>query len=167
MAWTGGVNPLRQAAADYLEVRRALGFKLRGHDRLLDEFIDHLERTGAATIAVNDAVRWATARAGVSPVRWGQRLSVVRGFALHLRCADPTVEVPPNDLLGHRRSPSTPYLFSDADIGDLIDAAGKLRPALRAATHQALFGLLAVSGMRIGEAIGLDRTGVDLDAGVV
>lgn len=161
------MNELRQAAAEYLAVRRALGFKLRGHDRLLDDFLDHLERSGATTITVGAAVAWATAAAGVSPVRWSQRLSAVRGFARHLRCVDRSVEVPPQNLLACRRHRPTPYLYSDNDIVRLVETAAALRPVLRGATHAAFFGLLAVTGMRVGEAIRLDRADVDLGGGVV
>ncbi len=161
------MSGLRQAAADYLAVRRALGFKLRGHDRLLADFLDELERSGATTVTVSAAVAWATAPADVSAVRWSQRLSVVRGFARHLQCLDPATEVPPADTLACRRHRQTAYLYSEDDIARLVQAASALRPALRGATHHAFFGLLAVTGMRIGEAIGLDRGDVDLDAGVV
>jgi integrase len=158
---------LREAAAEYLSVRRALGFKLRGHDRLLSEFLDHLEASGAATVTTAAAVAWATAPAEVSAVRWSQRLSVVRGFARHLQCLDPATEVPPDDVLACRRPRQTAFLYSDDDIARLVNAAAALRPALRGATHKAFFGLLAVTGMRIGEAIGLDRDDVDLDAAVI
>ena len=158
---------LREAAVEYLAVRRALGFKLRGHDRLLSEFLDHLEASGATTVTTAAAVAWATAPAEVSAVRWSQRLSVVRGFARHVQCLDPATEVPPDDVLACRRARQTVFLYSDDDIARLIGAAATLRPALRGATHEAFFGLLAVTGMRIGEAIGLDRDDVDLDAAVI
>lgn len=161
------MSRLQQAAADYLAVRRALGFKLRGHDRLLADFVDHLEGSGATTVTVHAAVAWATAPAEVSAVRWSQRLSVVRGFARHLQCLDPRTEVPPDDVLACRRHRPTAYLYSEDDIARLVQAAASLRPPLRGATHEAFFGLVAVTAMRIGEAIGLDRGDVDLDAGVV
>jgi integrase/recombinase XerD len=158
---------ISQAATDYLAVRRALGFKLRGHDRLLADFLDYLQRSGETTITVGAAVGWATAPTNVSPVRWAQRLSVVRGFARHLHCIDPATEVPPADVVACRRPRQTVHLFSQVDITRLVQAAATLRPALRAATHEAFFGLLAVTGMRIGEAIALDVDDVDLDAGVI
>jgi integrase/recombinase XerD len=158
---------IREAAAEYLAVRRAIGFKLRGHDRLLSEFLDHLEASGATTVTTAAAVAWATAPAKVSAVRWSQRLSAVRGFARHLQCLDPATEVPPDDVLGCRRHRQTAFLYSDNDIARLLNAAAALRPALRGATHQAFFGLLAVTGMRIGEAIGLDRDDIDLDRGLI
>lgn len=157
----------RQAAADYLALRRALGFKLRGHDRLLAEYLDHLDDSTATTITSAAALTWATAHPDASPTQWAHRLSVVRGFARHLQCSDPTVEVPPADLLSRRRYHPAAYLYSEADVSGLLKAAATLRPALRGATYPTLLGLLAVTGMRIGEAIGLDRENVDLHAGVV
>lgn len=159
---------LRQAAMEYLRVRRALGFKLRGHDRLIEEFIDYLHQAGASVPTTASAVSWATLPADrVQPVRCAQRLCAVRGFARHLHALDPSVEVPPADLLSCRRQRSDPYLYSTEDIAALIAAAGLLRPASRAATYRGLFALLAVTGMRVGEAIRLDRDDVDLDAGVL
>ena len=161
------MNRLRRDAADYLMIRRALGFKLRGHDRLLEDFLAHLEQTGKETITTEAALAWATAPAEVSAIRWAQRLCAVRGFARHLHGLDPAVEVPPVDLLAGRRERPTPYLYTQHDIARLVEAATSLRPTLRAATHQAFFGLLAATGMRVGEAIHLDRADVDLDAGVL
>lgn len=157
----------RQSAVDYLSVRRALGFKLRGHDRLLADFLDHLERSGATAFTSQAALAWATGLPDASPTQWAHRLSVVRGFARHLQCLDQSVEVPPSDLLVRRHYRPAAHLYSDADITGLLEVAATLRPALRGATYQTLFGLLSVTGMRIGEAIGLDRDNVDLRAGVV
>ncbi len=159
------MNGLRQQAEEYLAVRRSLGFKLRGQDRLLADFCDYLDQTGTATVTAEAALGWATRRADVSPVRWSQRLCAVRGFARHLHALDPRVDVPSVDLLPCRRRRPVPYLYSQADIDRLVEAAATLRPAPRGATYEALFGLLAVTGMRIGEAIRLDRVDVDLRAG--
>ena len=157
----------QQAALDYLAVRRALGFKLHGHDRLLVDFLDHLHDSGATTITCAAALAWATGRTNASPTPWAHRLSVLRGFAGHLHCLDPAVEVPPADLLSRPRYHPAAHLYSEADITRLLEAASTLRPALRGATYQPLLGLLSVTGMRIGEAIGLDRENVDLKAGVL
>ncbi|MDQ5841115.1 MAG: tyrosine-type recombinase/integrase [Chloroflexota bacterium] len=162
---------LRRAARDYLSIRRALGFKLRGHDRLLEDFIGFLDRCASPTIVVTSelAVVWATRAGTVGPVRAMQRLCVVRGFTRHLAAMDPSapVQVPPTDLLTCSRRRPTPYLFSDNDIHALLTAAAKLQPPFRAATHHTLFALLVVSGLRIGEAIALDRGDVDLTGGQV
>jgi integrase/recombinase XerD len=103
----------------------------------------------------------------VQPFRWRQRLTVIRGFAGYLAGFDPATEVPPCGLLRYRRQPTTPYLFSEHDIDRLLIAAGTLRHPLMAATHQTLFGLLAVTGMRVGETLRLDRHDVDLDTGTI
>ena len=158
---------LRQGVTDYVTLRRALGFKLRGHDRLLTDFVDFLNQTGTATVTTQLALTWATTPANVQPVRWKQRLSVVRGFSRYLHTLDPSIEVPAPDLLMHRHRRPTPYLYSEAEIADLLVAAGTISPPLRALTYQTLFGLLAATGMRLGEAIRLDRADLDLEAGLL
>jgi integrase/recombinase XerD len=160
------MSELRRTATDYLAIRRALGFKLREHDRLLEEFLTYLDASGATTITVTDVVAWATLP-GVSPAVSSKRFSVVRAFARHMRCLDPATEIPPADLVARPPQRRRGYLYSQADIDRLIAAARGMRPALRAATYQTYFGLLAATGMRKGEAIGLDRGDVDLHAGVI
>ncbi len=159
------MSPLHQKVADYLAVRRALGYKLVDHGRLLPDFVDYLEASGASTVTVEAALAWATRPQSAQPYRWKQRLSVVRGFARYLQALDPATQVPPSDLLAYRRRRPTPYLFSEDEVTGLLAAAGALDHPLRAATHRTLFGLLAATGMRIGEALCLDRADVDLDAG--
>lgn len=161
------VNELRQRVDDYLGLRRGLGFKLRGHDRLLSDFVDYIIDAKTPAVTAQMALAWATKPTNVQPVRWKQRLSAVRGFACYLHALDPSVEVPATDLLAHRHHRPTPYLYSDTEIVDLLAAAGTLHPPLRAATYQTLFGLLAVTGMRVGEAIRLDRVDVDLEVGLI
>ncbi len=100
-------------------------------------------------------------------MRYAQRLCVVRGFASHLHALDIAVQVPPLDLLSYRRQRRMPYLYSQTDIQALITATDLLRPPLRAATYRGVFGLLAVTGMRIGEVIALDEHDVDLPSGVL
>jgi len=156
---------LRANVEEYLRIRRALGFQLDDHGRLLSAFIDHLERIGASTPTVDAALQWATAPQGVQPCRWKQRLSVVRGFARYLHGLDPAVPVPPSDLLVYRRRRPTPYVMSDTDITRLLSAAAQRPRPLTAATYHTLVGLMAVTGMRVGEAVGLDVDDVDLDSG--
>ena len=160
------MSPLRQALAGYLAVRRSLGYKLARPEKLLAQFITYLEDADAATVTTELALTWATLPAGNA--NWhAQRLSVVRGFAAYLHTVDPAAQVPPAGLIPSRRLRATPYLYSDADIMALIAAAASLRFPLRVATYQTLIGLLAVTGMRVGEAIRLDRADLDLAAGVV
>jgi integrase/recombinase XerD len=161
------MSDLHTVAVEYLAIRRALGFKLRGYDRLLENFIGFLTDAGASTITTAAALAWATRPAQAQPVRYAQRLCVIRGFASYAHAIDATVQVPPLDLLSYRRWQRTPFLYSQVDIDALIAAAGRLRRPLRAATYRSVFGLLAVTGMRVGEAIALDDADVDLPGGVL
>lgn len=152
---------LRAALADYLVLRRALGFKLARDELLLEQFITFCEQAGADRITAQVAIAWVTAPTTASASWLGTRLSVVRGFASWLQASDPSTEVPPTGWLPPRGRP-TPYLYSEADIAALMAAARGARWPLSAATYETLIGLLAVSGLRIGEAIRLDRADVSL-----
>jgi integrase/recombinase XerD len=152
---------------DYLRLRRALGFKLKPEGRLLPQLVAYLDAAGASTVTSELAIAWARLPVGVQPIQWAHRLSAARAFAAYLKTIDPATEVPPPDVFGARQRRRAPYLWSPDDVWRLLEATRTLRPPLRAATHEALFGLLAVSGMRVGETISLDRDDVDLDDGVL
>jgi integrase/recombinase XerD len=156
------MSDLRHAVTDYVAIRRALGFQLRGYDCLLADLVDHLQRAEASTLTVQLAVAWASKPAGAQPVRWKTRLSIARGFARYLQTIDPAAQIPPSNMLAYRRARPTPYLYSAAELDALLEATNALRPPLRVATYRTLLGLLAVTGMRVGEAIALDRDDVDL-----
>lgn len=160
------MSPLRQALADYLAARRALGYKLLDAEKLLAQFIAYLEERGAQTITTEHALAWATLPGGAG--NWHYlRLSVVRCFARYLQALDPATEVLPADLLPWRRPETIPYLYSTAQIAALMTATASLRKPHRAATFRTLIGLLAVTGMRIGEAIRLDLGDVDFEVGLL
>ncbi len=161
------MSALRRDLDDYLMIRRALGFKLERAGLLLADFVAHLEANEADTITTDAALAWATLPPTGASTWWAQRLSVVRAFARHLHAIDPTHEVPPPGLLPGRSRRATPYLYSDRDIAALMAAARGWRSPLRAATFETLVGLLAVTGLRIGEALRLDRDDVDLVDGVL
>ena len=156
---------LRQALQDYLEVRRALGYKLKEAERLLSQFVGHLESLEHTSITTEAAHVWATSPPGSSPRRWANRLAPIRMFATCLKTIDPATEIPP-PLLDHNVR-ATPYLYSDADIAALLKAVEKFSSPLRVATYRTLIGLLVVTGMRVGEAIAADRDDLDLEAGVL
>jgi integrase len=158
---------LRRALADYLTLRRSLGFKLRRAGMLLPGFITHLERAGSSFITASIAVDWATQPQDVHPAWWTNRLVIVRGFAKYLQTLDPRHQVPALTLLPHRRTRTAPYIYEPAEITALLDATAMLRNELRATTYRAFLGLLAVSGLRTGEAIALDDDDVDLRRGVL
>ena len=161
------MSPLDEALADYLQIRRRLGYAMPQDGRLLEGFVAFLEQAGAERITTELALTWARSPAGAHPHYWRQRLTVVRGFARHLATLDPASEIPSADLLPGNRPRLTPHIYTDAEIVALMTAAGELRPRLRAARHQTLIGLLAVTGMRPGEALALDRHDIDLKDGVV
>ncbi|HUP68357.1 MAG TPA: tyrosine-type recombinase/integrase [Acidimicrobiales bacterium] len=152
---------------DYLRLRRALGYKLERHGMLLPKLVAYLEAAGATTVTSELAIEWARLPERARPNHWAARLAVARGFARYLKAIDPATEVPPPGVFPARRHRPTPYLWSQEEICGLLEGARVLAFPLRAATHEALFGLLATTGMRLGEAIGLERDDVDLGAGVI
>lgn len=160
------MSALAGAVADYLAVRRSLGYKLARPEKLLGQFAGYLEQAGAVTVTAEHALAWAVLPGG-DPSWHAYRLAVTRGFAAWLRTIDLAAEIPPAGLIPSRKHRATPYLYTGSEITALMTAAESLRFPLRTATYQALIGLLAVTGMRVGEAISLDRGNADLDNGIL
>jgi integrase/recombinase XerD len=163
------MNKLLNGVEEYLAVRRALGFKLHEEGRLLNGFVDFLEKEGSTVITPDLALQWAMRPTRCQPVRWSKRLSVVRQFAQYRSAEDPRTEVPPLGLLPHSYHRPAPYMYSDEEIARLIGAA-KLLPSplgLRGETYRTFFGLIVVTGMRHSEARQLDRDDVDLTDGIL
>lgn len=160
-------SDLRAAVADYLSLRRSLGFGLQRDAKLLAQFISYLEQRGTTVVTVAEALAWATLPVGASAGWWGFRLSVVRSFASYLHTLDPTVEIPPPGLLPGRGRRAVPYLYSDADIAALFTQAQQLATPLRRLTIQTVIGLLAVTGLRMGELLAVDDDDVEADVGLL
>jgi len=152
-------NSLEAALTDYLAVRRSLGFKLTRDGLLLQQFVAFCEQAGASRVSSELALAWVTTPAKASPSWLAMRLSVVRGFARWLQAFDLSTEVPPLGCLPPVRR-TNPYLYSGSEVVALMAVARRVRWPLSAATYETLIGLLAVTGMRIGEAIRLDRADV-------
>ena len=163
------MSTLKQAVQDYLLLRRGLGFKLKKHSRLLEEFVAFLEREGASSITCRLALQWATEPSHLQQAEWAARLSVVRGFARYWSATDAMTEIPPEGLLPYRPSRAKPYLYSDEEIRRLLEAAKNMRAthSLQPWTYYCLFGLLAVTGLRISEALNLRCADVDWSEGVL
>jgi len=162
------VSALQQALEDYLQLRRSLGHDLADAGRLLPSFVAYLDATGTPTVTIEAAVAWA--QQPDRPLRsvWPRRVSAVRGFARYLAGVDASTQVPPVGLIPHRQRWRQPFIYSPADIDALLSHARlSIVSPLRAATFETLIGLLAASGLRIGEAIRLDRADVDWSAGVL
>lgn len=163
------MKQLRKAVRDYLTMRRGLGFKLVKHETGLQDFVSFLARKRSPRITVHLALEWATQNANHKPYEWAARLSIVRGFARHWSATDPSTEVPPLGLLPYRPPRAQPYLYSDHEIRKLLKAA-KTRPSidpLRPWTYYCLFGLLAVTGLRLGEALNLRTGDMDWSEGIL
>ena len=166
------MNTLRQAVQDYLSLRRALGFKLQETGKGLLDFVTFIEQQRACYITQALALAWARQPSNVQPAHWAQRLSFVRGFARYRSATDQRTQVPPQGLLPFQPKRARPYLYSDDEIRSLLGAALNMprrykRSALRPWTYHCLFGLLSVSGLRLGEARNLELQDVDLDAAVL
>lgn len=161
------MSALREHVADYLRLRRALGYRLEREEVLLGQFCSHAEAAGAATVISGLAIDWARQPARARPAQWARRLGVIRRFAAWLQVLDPAAEIPPPGVFPSRRTRPAPYLWTDDQVRLLLDGARAVSTPLLAAGLEALFGLLAVSGMRIGEATALRRADVSLDAGVI
>jgi integrase/recombinase XerD len=160
------MSSLDERVREYLRLRRALGYKLEHHERILPALVAHVRAAGASAITSQLAIEWAMSTQA-APRTWAARLACARGFAAYLQTIDPATEIPPHGVFAVRYQRPAPYLWSGADIRRLLAAAGALEPALKAATMKALFGLLAVTGMRVGEVVAIGRDDVDLVTGVI
>jgi len=162
------MRSLSKDLGDYLSLRRALGFKLKEDGRALADFVSFLEGQGAFHITTELAVRWATKPRNAQPSHRARRLRMVRLFAEYRRATDPRTEVPPQKLLPDLYHRKAPYIYTDKQVMLLIEAARQLpstvpsTTGLRAQTYCTLFGLLSVTGMRISEALALNREDIDL-----
>jgi integrase len=150
----------------YLALREALGFSTRASRRLLHDFVAYLEKHGdGKPIRAQLAVDWACSASGACGAS-GQaaRLGLARGFLTHLKASLPETEIPDQHLLAAPCRPQ-PYIFFAAEISRLLEEAARMGPrgSLRPHTHQALFGLLASTGLRPSEATKLLISDVQLD----
>ncbi|MGO9773195.1 MAG: tyrosine-type recombinase/integrase [Roseiarcus sp.] len=160
---------LSQRVDDYLAVRRSLGYDLSYPGRVLRGFAAFADREGVDHVTVDLFLRWKTAFGSANNNTWSARLGMVRGFACWLQGHDARTEVPPPGLIPRKLRRTRPYIYSDAEIATIIGRAAKLPShyGLRGWTCSTLFGLIAVTGLRINEAVKLDDDDVDLDAGVI
>jgi integrase/recombinase XerD len=168
MARGGGMNGLREHLEDYLQLRRSLGHQMAEAAWLLPDFVAFMDECGQSTVTVQATLAWVRLREDeVVTTLSPRRVTAVRGFARYLSGVDADTEIPPLGLVPYRLRWRAPFLYSEADIAALIATARAIEPPLRAATYRTLLGLLAASGLRIGEAIGLDGDDIDWAQGVL
>jgi integrase/recombinase XerD len=161
------MSDLDRILRDYLSLRRSLGFKLESEGRLLPDFVSFLEKSGSTVITSALAFAWATQPSAATAHWWAARLGMVRAFARYLRTIDSRTEVPPEGTLPRSRPRRQPYIYSDADVAAVMAVTCRISDPFCAHTNRTLIGLLASTGMRVGEVIGLDRTDLDREEGVL
>ena len=163
------MSDLSEALTEYIAMRQNLGFVVRRPASLLRTFVAFVNHAGSPFITTELTRQWALQPAEAQPSTWAWRLNIARRFAAWQRASDPRTEVPPADLVGQRYRRKPPRLYTDQDVVRLIQSAAALPSAktLRGRTYATLFGLLTVTGLRINEALHLDRPDVDLVDGVL
>lgn len=159
------MSALRQALTRYVLMRRGFGYRYDGEERCLGDFVAFMDAAQATVITRKLAMDWITQ---AKPPSWPNRLSMVRGFARHLSSIEPGTETLPAGIFPSPRRPR-PHIYSEVEIERLLEATlhWGLARGINRRTYHCLFGLLAATGMRLGEAIGLERADVDLEAGIL
>lgn len=149
----------------YLSVRRSLGYDLRTSERILRRFTRYADAEGATYIDTALFLRWHGTLAEANGSTRATRLRVVRLFTQWLSGFDPAHEVPPQGLLPDSSNRPRPHIYSGDEIAAIVAAASELPSiyGLRGLTCSTLFGLIAVTGLRISEALALDRDDLDHD----
>jgi integrase/recombinase XerD len=163
------MNSLKQGVEEYLKDRCKAGFKMQDEKKVLSQFIFFLEKNGISHITTKLALAFATLNPQTSPERWAVRLRMVRQFAKYMSLEDPKTEIPPDNLLPYSYRRKAPYIYEDDDIIRLLkcDESGEPNDRFDQYTYFVLFGLLAVTGMRISEALNLKCNEVNFQDRVI
>lgn len=161
------MSALSQHLDEYLRLRRGLGHELADAHRLLPRFVAYLDERGIEFVTIDAALAWSLEAAPAGSVVPGHKWTHVRGFARYLSGIDPRTEIPPAGVVRIPRRWRPPFIYSDSDVLAIMEQARSIPQPLRAATYEALIGLLAATGLRIGEALRLDRGDLDWAEGVL
>ena len=151
---------------DYLAMRRSLGFKLQKHEPVLREFLRFFATQKASYLTAELALQWARKPQHTDPAWWTTRLSILRGFATYWKTVDARTEIPYRHVLIREYKRPTPFIYTDQQIIQILDSTRQLSSKDNL-TYWALFGLLRVTGMRVGEALALNNADVDLNEGTI
>lgn len=154
---------------NYLSVRRSLGFDLSFDERVMRQFTKFADARGADHVTIDLFFQWKDNYGSANNNTWSKRLSMVRIFVAWLQGIDPRNEVPPAGLIPGKLRRCRPYIYTDEQIAEIVTEAARLSSpyGLRGWTCSTIFGLIAVTGLRISEAIALDEKDVDLDEAVL
>lgn len=164
------MRSLQTSVQDYLAMRRALGFKLQRHEAHLQDFVGFMQRHRAQHVTGKWMVRWVRENPSTDPSYQGLRFGAIRGFAIYHSTVDPRTEVPPTDLMPRTHGRNRFYLYSDEEVQRLLAETLKHRVGATSMSRwvrYTLYGLLSVTGLRIGEALRLNLGDVDLDQGIL
>jgi integrase len=163
------MSTLAQELDRYLTIRRSLGYDLSTAARVLRRFVTFAHGRNARHITTDLFLAWQAEFGEANQQTWSARLGMVRQFALWLSGINPRNEVPPKALIPGRYRRTRPYIYSEQEIVRIVKEAARLRSlnGIRALTFATLFGLIAVTGLRVSEAIALDNSDVDLENGVL
>jgi integrase len=155
---------------EYLAYRHALGYQLRKESQRLRSFARFADEAGhQGPLTTEIALNWARLPEQAARHYQARRLGIVRALARYLAAREPGTEVPPRNLLGPSYARRPAFIYSDANIAALRQAARALGPAnaLRPATYATLIGLLACTGLRIGEALALGTADINWSTAVL
>ena len=163
------MTPLSLRLEEYLAIRRSFGFDLSFTARVMRRFAEFADNQRASHVTVDLFLRWKADFGRANNNTWTTRLGMVRIFASWLQGIDPRTEIPPSGLISGKLRRSRPYIYSAEQISQIVAAAARLPSdyGLRGWTYSTLFGLIAVSGLRINEAIKLNDEDVDLSEAVL
>ena len=153
----------------YLKIRRNLGYDLYTDERVLKQFVSFLESKNEIHITTNLFLEWKQFFGKASQNTWARRLGMVRLFASWLYCIDSRHEIPPQNLISGHQIRKRPFIYTDYQIRCIVEVASLLPSGngFRSITYPAFFGLVAVTGLRISEAISLNDRDVDLQNGII
>ena len=163
------MKTLSQRLDEYLALRRSMGFDLSFEERVLRKLTTFGDENGQDRISTPLFLDWKSNYGSADNNTWSCRLGMVRCFAFWLAEHDDRTEIPSSQLVTGRYRRRVPYIYAPSQIADLVAEAGRLPSpyGLRAALWQTLFGLIAVTGMRVNEALSLNQHDVDLERAVL
>jgi len=156
---------------DYVEMRKALGYKFDSQATMLRAFDAYACERGipGPTVSQDVAVDWATSKPGLKRFQYSQRYQIVRHFAEHLALRHPGARALDPKVLSHPKIQPMPYIYSAAELERLLATAAQLsrKNPSKGFTLRTILGLTVSAGLRVREVVRLDRDDVDLDAGVL
>jgi integrase len=163
------MSSLSEELDRYLSIRRSLGYSLSTDERILRKLVAFADAENSAHVSAALFLRWKDAFGKANNHTWAHRLSTVRVFSQWLHALDTRHEVPLQSLIPSRTRRPHPYIYSEDEIQRIVQAAAELpsKNGIRPLTCSTLFGLIAVTGLRVSEALALNADDVDLESGVV